>query len=99
MGLYGITPGMKGKTFIIQGFGNVGTWAARYINEYGGIIIGISEHDGSVFNKNGLDVEDLINYKTAHKGLKGYDKAEFHQDDSIIFNECDVFIPAAFEQT
>jgi len=50
MDQYGIKPGMFGKTFIIQGFGNVGYWAAHFISDYGGKIIGISEWDGSIYN-------------------------------------------------
>ncbi|KAL4427365.1 hypothetical protein ABPG74_002336 [Tetrahymena malaccensis] len=97
---FGVEPGMKGKRFIIQGFGNVGYWAAKFITEYGGIVTGIAEWDGSIYNSKGIDIEDLYQYKLNKKGIKGYPRAEeaFDNEDAI-YKECDVFIPAAFEQT
>ena len=71
-----IDPGMKGKRFIIQGFGNVGYWAAKFISEYGGIITGIAEWDGSVFSSKGLDINDLAEYKKLKGGIKGYPRCE-----------------------
>ena len=72
----GVEPGMKNKRFIIQGFGNVGYWAAKFISEYGGIITGIAEWDGSIYNSKGIDIEDLHEYKMNKKGIKGYPRAE-----------------------
>ena len=47
--------GLKGKTLIIQGFGNVGYWASKYFTEEGSKLIGIAEHDGSIYNPDGID--------------------------------------------
>ncbi|EGR29361.1 hypothetical protein IMG5_157340 [Ichthyophthirius multifiliis] len=97
---FGIEPGMKGKTFIIQGFGNVGYWAAKFISEYGGIITGIAEWDGSIYNSKGINIQDLYEYKLQKGGIKGYPRVEeYFENEDAIFKECDVFIPAAFEQT
>lgn len=48
-----LSPGIKGKTFIIQGLGNVGYWAAKHIQASGGKVVGIAERDGGVLNSNG----------------------------------------------
>lgn len=45
---YDLNPGLKGKTFIVQGFGNVGYWASKYMTEYGAKLIGVAEVDGSI---------------------------------------------------
>lgn len=47
--------GIKGKTIIIQGFGNVGFWASKYFTEEGAKLIGVAEHDGSIYNPEGID--------------------------------------------
>lgn len=59
MNHFKLEPGLKKKTFIIQGYGNVGYYAAKFISEAGGIIVGASEWDGSVFKSTGLDIEKL----------------------------------------
>ena len=52
-----VKPGLKDKTFILQGFGNVGYWASKYFTEEGSRLIGVAEVDGSIYNPNGLDYE------------------------------------------
>jgi len=47
---YGLLPGVKGKKFIVQGFGNVGYWFTHFIQKNEGIVIGIAEFDGSIYN-------------------------------------------------
>jgi glutamate dehydrogenase (NAD(P)+) len=59
----GIPPGLKGKTIIVQGFGNVGYYASKYMTEFGAKLIGVSEIDGSFYNPDGIDVEELYKYK------------------------------------
>lgn len=71
-----VTPGLKDKTFIVQGFGNVGYWASKYFTEEGTKLIGVAEHDGSIYNPNGIDVEQLKEYVTKNKGVKGFPGAE-----------------------
>jgi len=51
----GLTTGLKNKTFIVQGFGNVGFYAAKYMTESGAKLTGVVEYDGSIYNPNGID--------------------------------------------
>ena len=51
-----VAPGLRDKTFIVQGFGNVGYWASKYFTEDGNKLIGVAEYDGSIYNPNGIDV-------------------------------------------
>ena len=60
--------GIKGKTVIIQGFGNVGYHFARYCHKAGAKIVGIVERDGAVYNSNGIDPDDLKLFMTTHVG-------------------------------
>ena len=68
----------------------------------GGILTGIIEHNSAIYSKSGFDVEDVLEYHTAHKTLAGYKKAEKEEiDNPASFMEipCDVLIPAAIEKS
>lgn len=95
----GLEGSLKNKQIIIQGLGNVGYHAAKFLEEEDGAkIIGIIEWDGAVFNKNGLNVESVSSYKQQNGGVKGYTKADYIEDgNSLLEYECDVLIPAALE--
>jgi glutamate dehydrogenase/leucine dehydrogenase len=61
--------------------------------------VGVSEFDGSIYNPKGIDPNDLLAYKKKHGGVKGYPDVKYYEDDAALYEPCDVFIPAAFEQT
>lgn len=87
---------LEGKTFIVQGFGNVGYWAAYFLEQEGAKMIGVQDAYGSIQNTNGIKVEDLFNYTKANKGsLVGYpESAEIEKEDFFAI-DCDICIPAA----
>ncbi len=76
MALIGSTPGWGGKTFIVQGFGNVGFHTARYLVRAGATFIGVVEHDGALINHDGMDPSDLNNYKIDNGTINGYPGAK-----------------------
>ncbi|XP_055523730.1 glutamate dehydrogenase, mitochondrial [Wyeomyia smithii] len=94
----GLQPGMKNKTVIIQGFGNVGMYAGRFFHEAGCKIIGIKERDVSLLNEEGIDIEELIKYKQLNNTINGFDNANEVQDDLLV-HKCDILIPAAVEKS
>jgi glutamate dehydrogenase/leucine dehydrogenase len=67
-----ISQGLKGKKFIVQGYGNVGLWASRFFVGDGAILVGVAEADGSFICPNGINPEELQTYKKAKKGIKGF---------------------------
>lgn len=93
-----MTPGLEGKTVIVQGFGNVGYHAAKFIQEGGGIITGIIEYDGAVYNPNGIDVEALFKHWRETGSITKYPKAKtIKEGNSVLEYECDILVPAALE--
>ena len=82
-------------TYAIQGFGNVGSWAARLFHAAGGKIVAISDVTGAVRNKAGLDVPALFEYVAVKKGVLGFPGGESFPPDQLLAEPCDVLIPAA----
>lgn len=97
MKLCGLTPGWKDKTFIVQGFGNVGSYASVFIVEAGAKLIGVVEKDCEIYNPEGIDPVDLMKYKSEKKTIKGYPKAK--ECNELMNAECDILIPAAGEKS
>ena len=96
----GLTEEIAGKTIAIQGFGNVGYWAARFFQEAGAKIVAVGEYPFSVLDPNGIDIEALVAYRTKNKGsLEGYSHGRVVPgSQSSLEVECDILIPAALER-
>ena len=91
---------LEGKSVIIQGLGNVGYYTASILyNEDRAKIIAILEWDGALYEPNGIDVEDVYQYKIENKGgVKGYANAKYFENGKeLLEKECDILIPAAME--
>ena len=91
---------LEDKTVIIQGLGNVGYYTASILqDEDRAKIIAILEWDGALYDPNGIDVQDVYQYKIDNKGgVKGYAKAQYFEDGkALLEKECDILIPAAME--
>lgn len=85
-------------TVAVQGFGNVGSYAARILqDEYGAKLVAAQDHTGGIGNKNGIDANDLAGYVLQDGGVHGYGKADEISDADFWATDCDIFIPAALE--
>ena len=90
---------MEGKKVIIQGLGNVGYHAAKFLEEEDGAqIIGILERDGAILSEKGLNVEAVFQYKLENGKVEGFPESKFFQPGEILLQHpCDILIPAAME--
>jgi glutamate dehydrogenase (NAD(P)+) len=84
-------------TVIVQGFGNVGSNSAKLLWDKGYKVIGIGEYDGALFNANGIDISELLEYRARHGVIHGFPGAEPADKDDLLTRKCDVLIPAATE--
>jgi glutamate dehydrogenase (NAD(P)+) len=82
---------------IVQGFGNVGSQAARLMHESGYKIIGVADISGGLFNTSGINIPRLLMYVEKQKTLQGFDGGEAIGTQEILEQECDVLLPAATE--
>jgi glutamate dehydrogenase (NAD(P)+) len=89
---------LKGSTYMVQGFGNVGSWAARLMKPEGAKLIAVQDFSGAIINKDGIDPDDLAQYTKGNKGLVGgYPKAKPMDVEKFFATQADIFIPAALE--
>jgi glutamate dehydrogenase (NAD(P)+) len=88
---------VEGCRVVVQGFGNVGSNAARLLMERGYTIVGVAEFDGGLSNPNGIDIHQLIEYKRRNNTTLGFPGAEAMPSDELLVSDCDVLIPAATE--
>ncbi len=94
----GLSTGIEGKRFAVQGLGNVGSHAARFIHEAGGVLVALAEMEGTIHNPDGLDINKVMAYRREHGTFIGMPGAEHIGDASeVIGVECDVLVPAALE--
>jgi glutamate dehydrogenase (NAD(P)+) len=84
-------------TVAVQGFGNVGSNAARLIAEQGARIVAVADHNGGVANTKGLDIPALIEWTTESGGVKEFPGGESFDSGDIVVWDADVLIPAALE--
>jgi glutamate dehydrogenase (NAD(P)+) len=82
---------------VIQGFGNVGSNAAKLMADASYKIIGIAEYDGGLYNSKGIDIDALFEYRDRNKTIVGFPGAEPEDSRQLLTTECDILIPAATE--
>jgi glutamate dehydrogenase (NAD(P)+) len=90
---YGIP--LSGARIVIQGFGNVGSWTAKYLHDAGAKVIAIADVDGGVRNDKGLDIPALLAHARERRSVAGFPGAEAFPREKIFEVPCDVLIPAA----
>lgn len=82
---------------VVQGFGNVGSNAARLMYGAGYKIVAIAEWDGGLYNSHGIDIDALVEYKDKNGTIHGFPGAEKANSAELMISDCDVLIPAATE--
>ena len=94
----GLSPGLHGKKVVVQGFGNVGYHAAKFLMEADARVIGIIEIDGAIHNPQGLDIEKIAMHRAETGSIRSYPNAELieNPNDGLEL-ECDILVPAALE--
>ena len=95
----GLTGSLDGKRVVVQGLGNVGYHAAKFLSEQDGApVIGVIEYNGAIWNTDGIDIEALKAHITAEGTPEGFSGGAFIEDGaSLLEAECDILIPAALE--
>lgn len=87
---------IKGQKFILQGFGNVGYWAAHFLEKDGAILTAVQDQYGSIANENGISVENLLAHQKDNKGsILEFPDAERIDNSEFFGLDCDICIPAA----
>ena len=89
----GLTP--ADCTFVVQGYGNVGSWAARILQQLGAKMVGVSDATGAIRSDAGIDADDLAAHLRDGGKLTEFPGAEVISPDDLLAIECDVLIPAA----
>ncbi len=87
--------GLAGTTFVIQGYGNVGSWAARLLHGQGAKILAVSDVNGGIFNGDGLDIVAIDAHVAKTGTVVGAAGAEIISNEDLLIAECDVLMPAA----
>lgn len=98
MDLLGLKTGLDDKTFAVQGLGNVGYHAAKYMIEGGATMVSVAEYEGSIYNPKGIDLEALMTHRKETGSILGFaDCTDLPSNESVFEVECDILIPAALE--
>ena len=94
-----LSPGLEGKRVVVQGLGNVGYHAAKFLEEEGGaMIVGLVEYEGAISKPDGIHVEDLMEHRKETGSLLDFEGARNleHRDEGLEL-DCDILVPAALE--
>ncbi|MBL0113356.1 MAG: Glu/Leu/Phe/Val dehydrogenase [Saprospiraceae bacterium] len=94
-----MSKGTKGKTMVIQGLGNVGSYTGTICQDEGGIkVIAVSEYEGSIYDPNGIDIHALIEHRKQNGTILGCGKSKkLKSRFAALELECDILVPAALE--
>jgi len=94
----GLPIGLQGKRVAVQGLGNVGYHAAKFLGEGGATIVALSEYEGAIHNPRGLDLEAVVRWRNETKSLLNFPGATNLPDRNAVLEvDCDILVPAALE--
>jgi glutamate dehydrogenase (NAD(P)+) len=94
----GLPLGVEGKRVVVQGLGNVGYHTAKFFQEHGAKIVGLSEYEGAIYNNDGLDVDKVVEHRKTKGSLLNFPGGtNFAKNTDALEMECDILIPAALE--
>jgi glutamate dehydrogenase (NAD(P)+) len=94
----GLSIGVKDKTVVVQGLGNVGYHSAKFFREAGAKVIGLAEYEGAIFNADGLNEEDVFQHRKKTGSILNFPGAtNLAKNTDALELECDILIPAALE--
>jgi len=94
-----MSPGIEGKTMVIQGLGNVGSYTGTISqNEGGAIIVGVSEREGTIHDPKGINIDKLIKYRKSKGSIIGFPGTKkLKKREDWVKIKCDILVPAALE--
>ncbi|EFM09802.1 Glu/Leu/Phe/Val dehydrogenase [Paenibacillus curdlanolyticus YK9] len=87
---------LKGARVVVQGFGNAGSYLAKFMHDAGAVVIGISDVNGALYNKEGLDIPDLLDKRDSFGTVTNLFKTTISNEE-LLELDCDVLVPAAIE--
>lgn len=94
----GLSPGVEGKTVVVQGLGNVGYHSAKFFREGGAKVIAIAEYEGAIYKADGINEEELFQHRKATGSILNFPGAtNLAKNSDALELECDILIPAALE--
>jgi glutamate dehydrogenase (NAD(P)+) len=94
----GLKTGVEGKRVVVQGMGNVGYHSAKFFQDAGALIVGLAEYEGAIWNKEGLDIDEVFNHRKTTGSILNFPKGNnFVKNGEALEMECDILIPAALE--
>lgn len=94
----GLPVGLEGKRVVVQGLGNVGYHAAKFLQEGGAVLVGLSEYEGAISNPKGLDVDRVVQHRNETQAILNYPGAvNLSQNSDALELDCDILVPAALE--
>ncbi len=93
-----LTPGLRGKRVVVQGLGNVGYSAARFLQDGGAVLVGLAEYEGAIAHADGLDVDAVVRHRKETGRITGFPGAkDLPSTAAALELDCDILVPAALE--
>jgi glutamate dehydrogenase (NAD(P)+) len=94
-----LSPGLEGKRVVVQGLGNVGYHAAKYLRESGARLVGLAEYEGAICRSEGLDLEQVVAHRKATGSILNFPGAtNLAKTTDALEMDCDILVPAALER-